>query len=120
MGYTQPDTAVGGQSIDITLQWQATATPSQDYTIFFQLLDPTQTYLLGADSPPLNGDYPTSLWRAGDTITESRTLTLPANLPAGDYWLATGLYDPASGARLPLLGGGDAILWRLPITADNN
>jgi 4-amino-4-deoxy-L-arabinose transferase-like glycosyltransferase len=117
-GYDQANTAVAGQPVDITLHWQATGTPSQPYTIFFQLLDPQQNYLLGADSPPLNGDYPTHFWRAGDHIRETRQLQLPAALPPGDYTIAVGLYDPATGARLPLLSpaSGDALTWQLPIS----
>ncbi|MCA9981572.1 MAG: hypothetical protein KDD89_12080, partial [Anaerolineales bacterium] len=117
LGYDQPARVAAGETVDITLHWHATDTPSQDYTVFFQLLDTNNTYIAGADSPPLNGDYPTSLWQPDDTITETRQLTLPADLPPGNYFIATGLYDPATGARLPLVGGRgtDTITWRFTV-----
>lgn len=120
VGYEQPDTTVSGNPLDITLQWQATETPSQDYTIFFQLLDANQTYITGADSPPLNGDYPTRLWQAGDVITETRQINLPATLPPGEYWIAVGLYNPHTGARLPRLDGSgqDHIRWSFTLRAE--
>ena len=119
-GYDQPETAVAGQALEITLHWQATATPSQGYTVFFHLLDANQNYVLGADSPPLNGEYPTYLWRAGDRITETRRFELPATLPPGNYFVATGLYHPLSGVRLSLTeaGGGDSIVWPLIIRGE--
>jgi hypothetical protein len=45
---------------------------------------------------------PPSLWQAGDIIHDIHTIPLDTPLPPGSYRLATGLYDPVSGERLPV------------------
>ncbi|MFQ5886495.1 MAG: hypothetical protein ACE5II_04585, partial [Anaerolineae bacterium] len=52
------------------------------------------------DSQPLNGFRPTSTWAAGEEVTDHHGLPLPADIPAGDYWLEVGLYEAATGNRL--------------------
>ena len=53
------------------------------------------------DSPPRGGLAPTTLWLPGDAILDDYAIDLPASLPAGDYRVEVGLYDPATGERLP-------------------
>ena len=48
--------------------------------------------------------------RPGDSFIQSFAIVLPAGLPAGSYLLRVGVYDPASGARLPLLNGDDGLV----------
>ena len=100
MGADLPETAVSGSTVPITLYWQANATPSQDYTIFMQLLNGNREWAAGADAPPVNNFYPTALWQAGDVIDDRHQLTIPADLPPGTYPLLVGLYEPENGARL--------------------
>ncbi len=120
-GYSlTPMEPVPGQSLQLTLYWQSEQTPGQDYTVFVQLLDSAGQQIAGADSPPVDGDYPTSLWRAGEIIDDPHTMLLPADLPPGDYQLAVGLYDPASGQRLSRQdGSGDTIFIPLRIAPDD-
>ncbi len=107
LGYDKfPETAV----LDLRLWWQATEQPAGDYTVFVQLLDSEGQYLLGADAPPVNGDYPTRWWQEGDIIDDIHTFADSADLPAGHYQIAIGLYDPISGSRLPRVDGGDAVI----------
>ena len=47
---------------------------------------------------------PTTFWQTGDRIYDEKTIALPAGLPPGDYTLVVGLYDPATGERLPAVG----------------
>ena len=44
--------------------------------------------------------------RQGERFDETVTLTLPADLPPGEYPVSVGLYDYATGARLPLTVDG--------------
>jgi hypothetical protein len=39
-------------------------------------------------------------------VDDRHSVALPPDLAAGDYRLAVGLYDPLTGERLPLAGGG--------------
>ena len=66
----------------------------------------------------MNGDYPTTLWHAGEQILDEHTMLIPADLPPGEYSLAVGMYNPDSGARVPLVEGtGDTIQWTLVVKA---
>ncbi len=114
-----------GQGITLTVQWQASAPPAQDYLLFAHLLDTQGQKLAQIDVPPAGADQPTSAWQAGRYLTWHHPLPVPADLPAGDYWLSLGLYDPANFARLPVAAplpanapdaGGNALL--LPITLE--
>jgi len=51
--------------------------------------------------------WPTPLWPPHVTLQDTHTITQPADLPLGAYRLVTGLYDRATGNRLPLQSGGD-------------
>ena len=53
------------------------------------------------DGPPAGGWYPTSIWEAGEVVTDHHTLLLPKATAAGAYDLVVGWYDVESGTRLP-------------------
>jgi 4-amino-4-deoxy-L-arabinose transferase-like glycosyltransferase len=104
-----------GQPLQVTLYWSARSRPSTDYTVFVHLLDSAGHIAAQADAPPESGGYPTSVWDAGETIADPHELALPGNLSPGSYTLEIGLYQPATGQRLPLVDGaghpvGDRIL----------
>ncbi len=107
-----PEIPSPGDSVELTLLWQATATPLQEYTVFVHLIDSTGNQVAGADAPPVNGDYPTTYWLAGEQIVDKHSLLLPDNLPSGKYSLAVGMYNPNTGVRVPRIDGmGDTIQW---------
>ena len=89
-----------GGTVQVTLFWGATATPTQNYTIFVHVLDEAGQFVTGADGVAFNGRYPTRGWHPGDTIPSQHTLTLPADLPASSYHIKVGLYLPSNGERL--------------------
>lgn len=88
----------------LTLFWQAQATPAADYTVFVHLLNAGGNLVAQADGPPAGGVYPTSLWDAGEIIVDPHPL--PA-LPPGRYRLKAGLYLPGTGERLPAADSPD-------------
>jgi hypothetical protein len=98
-------------AVRVTLGWRLQ--PGQlldsDYTVFLHLRDAAGETVAQGDGPPVGGQWPTSLWSPGVTIQDTHTITLPANLPAGTYHLVTGLYDRATGSRLPLESGSDEV-----------
>ncbi|GAB4146001.1 MAG: hypothetical protein Fur0021_03650 [Candidatus Promineifilaceae bacterium] len=99
-----PTAAAPGDAIALTVIWQVVAPPGRDLTTFFHLGDPAQPPLAQGDAPP--HDYPTHFWTAGERIPDQYTLQLPHDLPPGNYPLQMGLYDPATGERLPLTVNG--------------
>ncbi len=126
-GYGIERTADG---LMLTTQWQTRTPPPTDYMLFVHVLARNGQRVAQIDAPPL-GDTPTSAMQPGRYYTWQHPVPLPADLPpdalaAGDYWLALGLYDPATGARLPLQatplgagapdGGGNALV--VPLTLD--
>ena len=98
---------VPGQTLDLTLFWSPQGRPTRDYTVFIHLLDHAGQIQGQADSPPASGVYPTSVWDAGEFIADSHSISLPPNLPAGEYTVAMGLYDPQTGQRLPITDEND-------------
>ncbi|HMQ55539.1 MAG TPA: hypothetical protein PKD98_25890, partial [Anaerolineae bacterium] len=93
----------------VSLYWQPQAEIETDYTVFVQLLDPAGQVAAQVDLPPLAGAAPTTTWLPGEVLTDPYRLPLPADLAPGPYRLITGLYEPATGRRLPLAGGGNAV-----------
>ncbi len=94
-------------AIDLTLYWRADERVRTGYTVFVQLLDGQGRVRAQADSVPRNGSYPTFWWLPGEVVADPLALELPADLPDGEsYRLIAGLYDPATGDRLPAAGTG--------------
>ena len=102
-GYTlSPAPVAPGDRLPLTLVWQAQTRLSTDYAIFVQLRDAKNATLASADHQAYKGLAPTSRWPEGAVIQETTWLYLPANIPAGQYNVYLGLYNPANQERLPL------------------
>ncbi len=86
--------------LDLTLYWQSLAPFDRDYTVFVHALDARGEIVAQADQQPQSGNYPTSMWSAGEQIRDDYRLTLPP----GNYRIELGLYHPDTGARLPVSG----------------
>ena len=93
-----------GESVFLTLYWQAEADLDSDLTAFLHAGTGLGDSRMVAqrDGQPCQGLYPTSLWRAGDVVPDSFAVTIPPGTPAGDYPLAVGWYRYPSLERLPL------------------
>jgi hypothetical protein len=89
----------------LDLYWQAQARPEISYTVFAQMLGPDGTVHAQVDALPQDGGYPTTWWLPGEVVVDSLTLQLPPDAPRGTaYRTIVGLYDPLTGARLPVSG----------------
>jgi 4-amino-4-deoxy-L-arabinose transferase-like glycosyltransferase len=101
IGYSISDGSVGeGDVITVTLVWHAEAPLDRNYTAFVHLLDSNGKLVDQSDHPPLNGDYPTSFWKAGDVVRDPHRLTIEG-AAAGSCTLSMGMYDPETLVRLP-------------------
>ena len=108
IGYDiEPDALHPGDILYLQLHWLVDATPDEDWTVFTHLLalgeESSETLVAGHDSIPGAGSLPTGNWLPGMRILDEYQITLPADLPPGEYLLTTGLYR-ADGARLPADG----------------
>jgi hypothetical protein len=90
-----------GESVALTVYWQAMEKPPQMYAVFNHLRAPDNTPLWHGDSWPQAGVYTTEHWRKNEVVTEEYTIDIPEDTPPGDYPLYTGVYDPLTGNRLP-------------------
>lgn len=97
---TQPD------RLEIVLYWRCDARLEVDYTTFVHIAagsgDQPPEVAAQMDRPPADGAYPTSLWDVGDVVRDVVEVPLPDDLPPGDYSIRVGLYDAATGQRLPV------------------
>lgn len=106
VGYDAPDWALRGQPFRVALYWHATGPIPANYKVFVHLLTADGQLLAQDDSEPVAWTYPTGRWRVGEYILDEHSLALPADGPRGEVWLSVGMYDPATGDRLPVYDEG--------------
>lgn len=93
LGYDlQPDPAVPGAELRVTLYWQVSQALSHDYTSYVHLVNTQGQGLTQSDHRSGGVFYPSSLWRPGEILRDQHRLNLPVDLPAGAYSLRVGLY----------------------------
>jgi hypothetical protein len=115
LGLDLPATSVQpGESLPLTLYWQAREQVDESYKVFVHLIDDTGTLWGQWDSPPVLGGYPTSDWAPGEVVADRVRVPVGVETPPGVYRLFTGMYGEATGERLPLVWqgqrlGGDTI-----------
>ena len=86
--------------LEVGLDWTTTEAIPGDYTVFVHLFDAAGNKVAQGDGPPRDGYWPTSHWLPGEPVSSTHTLLLPPDLPAGQYTLGAGMYDPVTGQRL--------------------
>ena len=96
------DLAEGANTLDLTLHWQ-TADKPPGVSLFVHLLDPQGERRAQIDLPAI-----TAGWDAGRHYRTRVSLPLPGGLPADNYQIVIGLYDPQNFVRLPLSGASPA------------
>jgi hypothetical protein len=103
-GYDESRTA---DRLTLTLVWGALQSPGRDYKFFVHLFNQSDGFVAAqVDAIPRDFAYGTVLWLPGEVVTDTITLPL-TGLPAGQYGVAVGWYDPAL-ADLPRLPAVDA------------
>ena len=105
VGYDFPQNVMQpGDTLPITLFWQAQARMPEDYQVFVHLMGPDGRPVAQGDKSPLDGDWPTSAWEPGQTFRDDYQIEIPVDLAPGAYELRVGLYrladfTAAAGAR---------------------
>jgi hypothetical protein len=102
LGYHVADeTATPGDTLELTLFWQAQRPLDIEYQVFVHVLDANGQ--LVAQSDKINpGEFPTHRWPTDRYVPDIHRLALPSDLPPGDYTVTTGLWVQAEGWRLPV------------------
>ncbi|TEU15322.1 MAG: hypothetical protein E3J21_13510 [Anaerolineales bacterium] len=111
-----------GGLLRLTLYWRAHQRMTVSYTVFTHLLGKDGDTWGQRDNIPVKGTYPTTGWAEGEVITDEYEIAVKSDAPPGAYQIEVGMYDAATGQRLPVFdeGGtrlaGDRILLDQVIT----
>lgn len=109
LGYRleKPDTRNTGSTsaLTLTLFWQAAGASPLPYTVSAQLLDANGVLRAQHDQQPGGGAFPTTGWVTGEVLADTYRIELPANLAAANYAVVVKVYDPITGATLPVTLG---------------
>lgn len=111
---------VPGGQLPVTLAWQGLAEMSEDYTVFVQVLDAADRIVGQVDAWPVQGTFPTSQWRPGETVIDPYLVQLSPDLEPGDYRVIVGFYLLATGQRLAVVdAAGNAVDDRVELRIRN-
>jgi len=100
----KPSTLQAGETAVVDLYWRPLQRIDDYATVFIHLLDSDGNLITQHDGQPVNNAYPLPLWQPGSIIRDTHQLSLPPDLPPGQYSLFAGLYDPDTLQRWPVVG----------------
>ena len=104
------------EEVHLTLIWQALGPTDRRYKVFTHLVGPDGKLWGQQDREPAGGNAPTTTWAAGEVVSDTYAIPLDPDAPPGNYRLLVGMYDEASGERLPAsMNGARAKNDALPI-----
>jgi hypothetical protein len=107
LGYDLGENEIGpGETLHLTLYWQAVSEMDLSYTVFTHVLDEKARIFGQQDSLPAAGSLPTTLWLPGEIVVDRYEIPLQADAPPGAYSIEIGLYQATSGQRLIVLDEG--------------
>jgi hypothetical protein len=110
-GYDLSATTVkAGDTLQVTLYWQARDRTDKPYTVFVHLLGNDGKPIAQKDAEPQNGARPTTSWIANEYVADKYQLEIKPNTAPGQYPIEIGWYDakdPAF-ARLQVIDGNGA------------
>lgn len=92
-----------GDATRVTVYFKVLKPLEEDYLVFVHVEDAEgRMERLNVDHKPAGGLYPTTQWKAGETVKDEFAFQLPAGAPARQLNLWLGLWDPRTDARLQL------------------
>jgi mannosyltransferase len=95
-----------GQSITVTLYWQAKQAISTSYKISVQILESGPRIVTQDDSIPAHWTRPTTAWLLGEIITDEHVLSIPSGAAPGTWTLIAAVYEEGTSQRLRVKQGG--------------
>jgi len=100
LGYNLEGGFRPGDTLHLTLFWQALAEIGENYTVFTHLIDGRGGIWGQKDNQPVDGFYPTGGWTVGEIVRDQYDLTISPEAPSGLYRIAVGMYRTETGERL--------------------
>lgn len=92
-----------GDTLQLTLYWQALDKMETNYTVFTHLLDENNRIWGQKDNWPVNNTHPTTNWVKGEIVIDIYDIIIDRDAPSGQYTLEIGMYDLATNERLSIL-----------------
>lgn len=98
------------QQLLVRLYWEPITRTDSPLTVFVHVVavngnDPP---VAQSDAPPQSGQAPTTSWDTGTLLRDAHQIDI-SSLPAGEYEILVGLYDPETFERLHTQTGDDAV-----------
>lgn len=85
--------------VRLILYWRANKKTESDYTVFVHALDASGTRIGQVDRQPQDGNYPTSIWDAGEQVRDDYQLPITNYSITSKYVLQVGLYPAGKPAE---------------------
>jgi len=95
-----------GEIVQVQLRWMTDTPLDERYVVFLQVLDKTNHLAGQRDAEPA---VSTLDWRPGQAVLDHHGLLIEPGTPPGMYHIIAGLYNAASGQRLPVSDGDDFV-----------
>jgi hypothetical protein len=111
LGYgLEEETSKPGDTVVLTLYWQALTEMDESYTVFTHLVAPDGSMTGQRDNLPVGGTYPTNTWLSGEIVADRYEIEVSTEASVGEHILEVGMYIAETGARLPVAGtAADAV-----------
>ncbi len=93
-----------GDILQVSLKWETDLRLPEDYTVFVQVLDQSNHLVGQRDAQPI---VPTTGWKPGETVVDGHGVFIEPGTPPGKHRLVAGLYNSATGQRLPVVAGDE-------------
>lgn len=90
-----------GETLSVTLDWQAYVPLARDYDVFMQLTNLQGEIMAANDGAPYTRPRQTSRWQMGEVMQEVRPLHVPADISPGIYNIEMGVFGDEG--RLPII-----------------
>jgi hypothetical protein len=98
LGYRLPDDEIKpGHAIPIDLFWRVLQTPTEDYQLRIQLINPEGETIRELDSAPSRIDYPTSNWQSGELLRSQILMHMPASVDIEPHSIRVMFILPGTG-----------------------
>ncbi len=98
--FQHPPEVRAGQTLPLALFWRCTEQIWENATVFVHLVDAQGNKVAQRDVPPLEGTRPTSSWQPGEELRDDQDVSIPAEVPPGEYEILVGMYIPETLAPL--------------------
>ena len=107
-----------GNTIEVRARWQALTRAPVAWSVFIWLINDQKATFV-QQTQPLYPMIPTTAWSPGDRVYSQHQLTIPADLPAGNYIIQFGLIDAPNDMRAHLRNYAEKLIGdsvRIPFT----